>query len=127
MNPVPRCKHPDWLHKKLLEKNDVFRQKKISEMFMPSVRSGLEQDSDALVSHDPSAQTAGDIEDIATKTTTLRPSQPVASKRKRDVMTSHIATEDELSKSWRQLLGDPPPMGTTKVRAHGVVSLMRIV
>ena len=32
-NPVPRIPHPDWLHKKLLEKNDVFKQKKISEMF----------------------------------------------------------------------------------------------
>ena len=37
-NPVPRCKHPDWLQKKLLEKNDVFRQKKISEIFMPQMK-----------------------------------------------------------------------------------------
>lgn len=34
-NPVPRIAHPDWLHKKLLEKNDVFKQKRINEMFMP--------------------------------------------------------------------------------------------
>ena len=33
-NPVPRIPHPDWLHKKLLEKNDVFKQKRISEMFV---------------------------------------------------------------------------------------------
>ena len=32
-NPVPRCKHPDWLQKKLLEKNDIFRQKKITDLF----------------------------------------------------------------------------------------------
>ena len=32
-NPVPRVKHPDWLHKRLLEKNDVFRQKQILDMF----------------------------------------------------------------------------------------------
>ncbi|KAF7239874.1 DNA polymerase epsilon catalytic subunit A [Varanus komodoensis] len=32
-NPVPRVQHPDWLHKKLLEKNDVYKQKKISELF----------------------------------------------------------------------------------------------
>lgn len=32
-NPVPRVKHPDWLHKRLLEKNDVFRQKQIFDMF----------------------------------------------------------------------------------------------
>lgn len=32
-NPVPRVRHPDWLHKKLLEKNDIYKQKKISELF----------------------------------------------------------------------------------------------
>uniref|UniRef100_K7GCA2 DNA polymerase epsilon catalytic subunit n=1 Tax=Pelodiscus sinensis TaxID=13735 RepID=K7GCA2_PELSI len=32
-NPVPRIRHPDWLHKKLLEKNDVYKQKKINELF----------------------------------------------------------------------------------------------
>ena len=35
-NPVPRVRHPDWLHKKLLEKNDVFKQKRINEMFAPA-------------------------------------------------------------------------------------------
>ena len=33
-NPVPRVAHPEWLHKKLCEKNDVFKQQKISEMFV---------------------------------------------------------------------------------------------
>lgn len=37
-NPVPRVRHPDWLHKKLLEKNDVYKQKKISELFVPEGR-----------------------------------------------------------------------------------------
>lgn len=32
-NPVPRVRHPDWLHKKLLEKNDIYKQKKINELF----------------------------------------------------------------------------------------------
>ena len=34
-NPVPRCTHPDWLHKRLLERNDVFKQQKINAMFAP--------------------------------------------------------------------------------------------
>lgn len=37
---MPRVKHPDWLHKKLLEKNDVYKQKKISELF---IREGRRQ------------------------------------------------------------------------------------
>lgn len=32
-NPVPRVRHPDWLHKKLLEKSDIYKQKKINELF----------------------------------------------------------------------------------------------
>merc|ERR1719187_401010 len=32
-NPVPRVQHPDWLHKKIMEKNDTLKQRKISEMF----------------------------------------------------------------------------------------------
>lgn len=31
---MPRVRHPDWLHKKLLEKNDIYKQKKISELFV---------------------------------------------------------------------------------------------
>jgi hypothetical protein len=32
-NPVPRVQHPDWLYKMVAEKNDVFQQKKITDMF----------------------------------------------------------------------------------------------
>ncbi len=32
-NPAPRVTHPDWLAKRLMEKNDVCKQQKISEMF----------------------------------------------------------------------------------------------
>lgn len=32
-NPVPRVRHPDWLHKKMLEKNDTLKQRRINEMF----------------------------------------------------------------------------------------------
>ncbi|KAK2968075.1 hypothetical protein RJ640_000490, partial [Escallonia rubra] len=32
-NPVPRVIHPDWLHKKIREKEDKFRQRKLVDMF----------------------------------------------------------------------------------------------
>ena len=32
-NPVPRVQHPDWLHKRMLEKNDVLKQRRINEIF----------------------------------------------------------------------------------------------
>ncbi|KAG2397467.1 DNA polymerase epsilon catalytic subunit [Vigna angularis] len=34
-NPVPRVAHPDWLHKKVREKEDKFRQRKIVDAFKP--------------------------------------------------------------------------------------------
>lgn len=32
-NPVPRVVHPDWLHKKVREKDDKFRQRKLVDIF----------------------------------------------------------------------------------------------
>ncbi len=37
-NPVPRVAHPPWLHKRLLEKNDIYKQQKISDMFSVSCK-----------------------------------------------------------------------------------------
>lgn len=30
---MPRVRHPDWLHKKMLEKNDTYKQRRITDMF----------------------------------------------------------------------------------------------
>lgn len=35
LNPVPRVAHPDWLWKKLREKDDKYQQKSIRDMFQP--------------------------------------------------------------------------------------------
>jgi DNA polymerase epsilon subunit 1 len=32
-NPVPRVKHPDWLHKRILEKTDTYKQQTISSLY----------------------------------------------------------------------------------------------
>ena len=37
-NPVPRIQHPEWLHKKILEKNDTVKQRKMSEFFGAAVK-----------------------------------------------------------------------------------------
>jgi len=140
---VPRVRHPDWLHKKLLEKNDVYKQKKINELFtsegkrqvrrvrercwlcwwgsspatlllllylLPQVLSN--QPPEGM----PSSQ-IGDIEDFGAAKT-LRPSLPVANKRKRVPAaeeSQQMSQYLELSQSWREILGPPPPLGTTKV------------
>ncbi|XP_029019497.1 DNA polymerase epsilon catalytic subunit A [Betta splendens] len=109
-NPVPRVRHPDWLHKKLLEKNDIYKQKKISELF---TSEGKRQ-----VSHQPlEPGQAADIEDFGMPARPLQPAIPISTKRKRASQgeDSQVESQDvELTQSWREILGPPPPMGTTR-------------
>lgn len=37
-NPVPRVQHPDWLHKRMLEKNDILKQRRINEIFKVKIQ-----------------------------------------------------------------------------------------
>uniref|UniRef100_A0ACD5XVC0 Uncharacterized protein n=1 Tax=Avena sativa TaxID=4498 RepID=A0ACD5XVC0_AVESA len=55
-NPVPRVLHPDWLHKKVREKDDRFRQRKLRDMFSPLDKSAVMQNLNGT----------GDIEDLLT-------------------------------------------------------------
>uniref|UniRef100_A0A8C3Y6J6 DNA polymerase epsilon catalytic subunit n=1 Tax=Catharus ustulatus TaxID=91951 RepID=A0A8C3Y6J6_CATUS len=107
-NPVPRVRHPDWLHKKLLEKNDVYKQKKINELF---VSEGKKQ-----VKRMRGSSQVGDIEDFrAVKIP--QPLVPIANKRKRIPAaeeSQQLSQDVELSQSWREILGPPPPLGTNK-------------
>ena len=90
-NPVPRIQHPDWLHKKILEKNDTHKQRKINEMFTITEKKMI------------------DIEDAVPKRTPLKPKNAIVNKRTRDSIE-----EEDLSKSWRQVLGNPPPRKNVK-------------
>lgn len=139
---MPRVRHPDWLHKKLLEKNDVYKQKKINELFASEgkrqVKVGRERcwlcQSGSSATHvlplsflpqilanqppvgTPSSQIS-DIEDFGAPKT-HQPPVPITNKRKRvsAAEESQQTSQDlELSQSWREILGPPPPLGTTKV------------
>lgn len=58
-NPVPRVKHPDWLHSRLLERADKMKQKKMTELF--SIKSPMPEQ---LSLDDESRATASTIVDI---------------------------------------------------------------
>ncbi|XP_066584539.1 DNA polymerase epsilon catalytic subunit 1 isoform X2 [Prorops nasuta] len=108
-NPVPRIKHPDWLHKKVMEKNATHKQKKITDIFKREERPVVQNsDSDSSLN----ITNISDIEDMAGPSSSefKRPMVTVT-KRKRET-----ADEDEtnINKSWRDVLGSPPPMGKTK-------------
>uniref|UniRef100_A0A182JCC0 DNA polymerase epsilon catalytic subunit n=1 Tax=Anopheles atroparvus TaxID=41427 RepID=A0A182JCC0_ANOAO len=107
-NPVPRVQHPEWLHKKMLEKNDVLKQRRISEMFSVAP---------------PKPATVADVtdmEDLVRKQTSgPHAGIPVAHKRRREgSVDQEDGTEAESSeaapKTWREALGNPPDPGTTR-------------
>ncbi len=102
-NPVPRIQHPDWLHKKIMEKNDTLKQRKISEMFTATAKPKPAESTSAKV--DDSA--VADIEDVGGRKPLGLKNVAVSHKRKRDGNDS--SGGDDYSKSWRQVLGNPPP------------------
>lgn len=110
-NPVPRVAHPDWLHKRLLEKNDTLKQKKITEIF--SVR-------EKNVEVTSNGENLIDIEDQFAQPSTSS-HVPVSIKRKasssidnRSNKKKNALRDSDLSKTWREYLGPPPPLGKTR-------------
>ncbi|XP_067618241.1 DNA polymerase epsilon catalytic subunit 1 [Eurosta solidaginis] len=112
-NPVPRVQHPDWLHKKILEKNDVLKQRRINEMFMPKAKTAREIRATSEVA---------DMEDLVASQGAegALGGRPVVTKRKRAHSGENEGdNESEAEKvpeatTWRQALGAPPPIGKTR-------------
>ncbi|XP_057662319.1 DNA polymerase epsilon catalytic subunit 1 [Diorhabda carinulata] len=105
-NPVPRVRHPDWLHKKILEKNDNFKQRRISDMFSAATKVKQAEDN-----------STADIEDVGAnknKSPFKIPSVATVTKRKRGSDKENQFSEEDLNKTWRDILGNPPPIGNTR-------------
>ncbi|PWA95928.1 DNA polymerase epsilon catalytic subunit [Artemisia annua] len=65
-NPVPRVVHPDWLHKKVREKDDKMRQRKLVDVFTSFKKdheADPKNDPDGK-SHAPNEQDVVDLEDF---------------------------------------------------------------
>lgn len=107
-NPVPRVRHPDWLHKKILEKNDNFKQRRITDMFSAASKN---------VTTDSIDNSVNDIEDIVNNkpSSSHRVSVATVNKRKRRLDAESEFSEEELNKYWKEVLGNPPPYGSTEV------------
>ncbi|XP_073284696.1 DNA polymerase epsilon catalytic subunit A-like [Primulina huaijiensis] len=58
-NPVPRVVHPDWLHKKVREKEEKFRQRKLIDIF-----SSQKRDEAVRTNNDPFADKSNDVKDM---------------------------------------------------------------
>lgn len=68
-NPVPRVVHPDWLHKKVREKQDKFRQRKLVDVFNCMNRDVSKKRSNSdNVCHVMNEEAINDLEDFGNKT-----------------------------------------------------------
>nr|XP_027207609.1 DNA polymerase epsilon catalytic subunit A-like [Penaeus vannamei] len=116
-NPVPRVAHPDWLHKKVLERNDTFKQRRITDMFsiapkpkpQPKVQTEDDNSQDLFAS-----QAAPDIEDILTPQSQNPRVGPTVTSNKRKRTSDITEDSNDMTKSWRDVLGNPPSMGNSK-------------
>ncbi|XP_043787268.1 DNA polymerase epsilon catalytic subunit 1 [Apis laboriosa] len=106
-NPVPRVKHPDWLHKRVMEKSATHKQRKITDVFS-IIHKDKEKDND----HNSESSDICDVEDIAGKAPIFKQPIPIANKRKRQ--NSEENELENANKNWKDVLGSPPSMGTTK-------------
>ncbi|XP_043195220.1 DNA polymerase epsilon catalytic subunit A-like [Amphibalanus amphitrite] len=110
-NPVPRVQHPDWLHKRMIEKNDTLKQRKISDMF----RAGPalpQQPREPRDGGETDGAPCSDIEDLGGPSSAgPTGNRPMVTKRKRAASGTDAA---ELTQNWRVTLGSPPTMGDNK-------------
>ncbi|CAM4930738.1 unnamed protein product [Rotaria socialis] len=105
-NPVPRVPHPDWLHKRLVEKNSLYKQKRITDVFNSIDKQTLMDNNEERLA------VTNDIEDIGEPTkSSIKFAKKITTKtlkRKRDE-----ANDKTLTRQWRIVLGPPPPFGQT--------------
>lgn len=130
-NPVPRVVHPDWLHKRMLEKNDVLKQRRINEIFSAKPKpmtdeNDEEEDDDEEHENDHHEreddmndgleEDIQDIEDIFARPKAGQSSrQPVAHhKRKRTQSGSDLVEDTPEARTWREALGTPPAIGDSR-------------
>ncbi|EXB53718.1 DNA polymerase epsilon catalytic subunit A [Morus notabilis] len=78
-NPVPRVAHPDWLHKKVREKEDKFRQKKLADMFSSLKKDNvLKRNGDAVETSDATnKEIVEDLEDLQNSNSSIKGHRPV--------------------------------------------------
>ncbi|XP_055615917.1 DNA polymerase epsilon catalytic subunit 1 isoform X2 [Toxorhynchites rutilus septentrionalis] len=100
-NPVPRVQHPEWLHKKMLEKNDTLKQRRISEMFVAREKPPMR-----------------DIEDLGrARSPSVGPNVPIVTSKRRRTPSNEDPVDGSTApepKTWREALGAPPAVGQTK-------------
>lgn len=112
-NPVPRCVHPDWLLKRLAEKNSTHKQRKIEDMFSFKPRQTISAELTQVA----------DIEDFGKSSNIPKPSfnattsTQVTTSTQKSVKRKHGHEEKKPRCDFKQTLGDPPAYDTSSKKA----------
>lgn len=85
--------HPDWLHKKVREKEDKFRQQKLADMFNSLKRNDLSKRNDNDTgNHTTDKENVEDLEDFQNNKSSIRGPRPVV--RCYEVTNNHNSVEN---------------------------------
>jgi DNA polymerase epsilon subunit 1 len=106
VNPVPRVPHPEWLWKKIREKDDKYQQRSLKDMFGPKVLPVHNQHLES--------ELAGDVEDmVGTKVNSLGggPRPMIHTFETNKEVRFPISPNSESG-----MANQPQPQKTTKVR-----------
>ncbi|KAJ4832189.1 DNA polymerase epsilon catalytic subunit A [Turnera subulata] len=77
-NPVPRVAHPDWLHKKVREKEDKFRQRKLDDIFSLCNKDAvLRNTTDDGTSNHLADRNVQDLEDFLNQSSSVNGPRPI--------------------------------------------------
>lgn len=76
-NPVPRVLHPDWLHKKVREKEDKYRQRKLVDIFSLSNGDESSRRTSDSADHIMNKENVEDLEDFQNKSSSKNGPRPI--------------------------------------------------
>ncbi|RNA10734.1 DNA polymerase epsilon catalytic subunit A [Brachionus plicatilis] len=108
VNPVLRVPHPDWLYKRLSERNSTLKQKKIDDIFSFRPKPALTE-SEIVDIEDLSSSNKNKSKPIVVTQKTKSPDGRIqSSKRKQPDVTAK-----KPKFNWREVLGEPPKLGQT--------------
>lgn len=110
-NPVPRVLHPEWLHKRILEKNDVLKQRRINQIFTAKAKPIV--DTPEIC----------DIEDMMSQPSTSL-GIPISTKRKR-TQSQHEEREVPVAKTWKEAVGNPPKLENSKEKIQAWIAFQK--
>ncbi|CAO3645614.1 unnamed protein product [Cunninghamella echinulata] len=97
-NPIPRVAHPDWLFKRILAKDDKFKQHRITDMFSKCPKP-LAMDEVEKVDEDDEDAEMDDIEELGVANGIKKPNNFMAkiarvTKRKKSNIDGHSEMDD---------------------------------